>query len=122
MAVTHSQEPAMFMTRSPIDELARIRAKMGELRAREAALEVEFLENYGPGKHSGFSWELHVEQTAHRIFDISMLPDEVLNDPKYYSSRNSTRIRLDPRHETPLVLTRDSRSPGGVQLADDSRP
>ncbi|WP_114285106.1 hypothetical protein [Candidatus Halocynthiibacter alkanivorans] len=112
----------MFMTRSPIDELARIRAEMGELRAREAALEIEFLENYGPGKHSGFSWELYVEKTAHQIFDISMLPDAVLNDPKYYSSRNSTRIRLEPRHDTPLVLTRDRPGTRGIQLADNNRP
>jgi hypothetical protein len=112
----------MFMSRSPIDKLARIRAEMGELRAREAALEIELLENYGPGRHSGFCWDLHVEQTAHQIFDISMLPDEVLNDPTYYSSRNSTRIRLEPRHETPLVLTRDKRSRRGIQLVDNSRP
>lgn len=94
----------MFMTRSPVDELASIRNKIAELRAREAALEVRFLEMNDTGRFSGFNAEVVVERNSHEVFDIMKLPQEMLDDPRYYATRHVTTVRIEEREDPELAF------------------
>ncbi|WP_148087088.1 hypothetical protein [Pacificibacter maritimus] len=88
------------MSNSPVDELAQIKNSIAELRAREHALETRFVQLRNSGPFSGFAGELVIEQTAHEVFDIAKLPDTVLNDPRFYSLRQVTSVRIEPHEET----------------------
>ncbi|AVW91569.1 hypothetical protein DA792_11175 [Celeribacter baekdonensis] len=94
----------MFMTRSPADELASLRAKIAELRARETALEARFIEMNDTGRFVGFSYDVVVSRTAYQVFDISKLPDSILNDDRFYATKHVTSIRVEPRDETDAFM------------------
>lgn len=98
----------MDMRRAPADELASVRAKIAALRARESALEAAFLEMNDTGLFPGFENMVRVERNSHSVFDISKLPDAILDDPRYYATRVVTRIHIEPRDTTgPFKLYRD---------------
>jgi hypothetical protein len=94
----------MYQPNSPVDELASIRAKITELRAREATLVARFIELRDAGPFTGFSGDVVVNQAAHEVFDISKLPNAVLNDARFYSLRQVTSVRIEPHEDI------DSRS------------
>ncbi|MFT6168599.1 MAG: hypothetical protein ACJAR9_000709, partial [Celeribacter sp.] len=45
----------MYQPNSPVDELANLRARIAELRAREIVLESRFIELRDTGPFTGFS-------------------------------------------------------------------
>ncbi|NIY80352.1 MAG: hypothetical protein HWE33_07470 [Rhodobacteraceae bacterium] len=98
----------MYMTRSPVDELARLRAKIAELRAREAALEARFIEGNDTGRFPGYSWDVVVSRTSYQVFDISKLPQHILNDDRYYATKHVTSIRIEDRDESDAVIMLDA--------------
>lgn len=98
----------MYMPNSHVDELAKIRGQIAELRARETTLEARFIKQRSSGPFTGFSGYVVVDQTAHEVFDIAKLPDAMLNDTRFYSLRHVTTVRIEP-HET--VNTRSLTAP-----------
>ncbi|WP_417273469.1 hypothetical protein [Celeribacter halophilus] len=97
----------MYMTRSPVDELARLRAKIAELRAREAALEARFIECNDTGRFPGYTCDVVVSRTAYQVFDISKLPQEMLDDDRYYATKHVTSIRIEDRDDGMDVIAPD---------------
>lgn len=89
----------MYQPNSPVDELASLRAKIAELRARETVLEARFIELRESGPFTGFSGDVVVDQTTHEVFDISKLPNAVLNDTRFYSLRQVTTVRIEPHED-----------------------
>ncbi|MGC8202836.1 hypothetical protein ACP2AV_09055 [Aliiroseovarius sp. PTFE2010] len=96
----------MFMDRSPADELARIRARIAELRAREAALKAAFIEGNETGRFEGFAHDVVVQRTEQEVFDITRLPGEILENPLYYRTRFVTEVRTEPKTGAFLDLSR----------------
>jgi hypothetical protein len=94
----------MYQPNSPVDELASIRAKIAELRARETTLVARFVELRDAGPFTGFAGNVVVDQAAHDVFDISKLPTALLNDARFYSLRQVTSVRIEPHEDI------DSRS------------
>ncbi|MBW6418075.1 hypothetical protein [Celeribacter sp. PS-C1] len=94
----------MYMTRSPVDELATLRAKIAELRAREAAVEARFIEGNDTGRFPGFTCDVVVSRTAYQVFDISKLPHHILNDDRYYATKHVTSIRIEERDDSDAVI------------------
>lgn len=94
----------MFMSRTPVDELARLRAQISELRAKEAALEISFLEMNDTGRFIGFHSDVVVERNTYDVFDITKLPKSILDDKKYYAQRHVTSVRIEAREEDELPL------------------
>ncbi|PTQ72504.1 hypothetical protein [Celeribacter persicus] len=101
----------MDMSLSPVDELARLRAKLAELRAREAALEAGFLTFSGTsgtvGRYHGLTCDVVVSRTGYQVFDISKLPSEILHDARYYATKQVTSIRIEEHGEDDLPATYD---------------
>lgn len=89
----------MYQANSPVDELSNLRARIAELRARETALEARFIELRDTGPFTGFSGDVVVSQTTHEVFDISKLPNAVLNDARFYSMRQVTSVRIEPHDD-----------------------
>lgn len=110
----------MEMSLSPVDELAAIRAKIALLRARESALEARFLENNEPGVYPGFNVDVVVERTMHEVFDIAKLPNAVLNDPRYYAQKVTTRVHIEEHDDTALFLTHAHARPQGPKASHPS--
>ncbi|SFI59102.1 hypothetical protein [Celeribacter neptunius] len=107
----------MYMTRSPVDELARLRGKIAELKAREATLEARFLQGNTSGRYPGFTCDVVVSRTAYQVFDISKLPRDILDDERFYSTKHVTSIRLEEHDEDdamtvlPRAVGRDAPFP-----------
>lgn len=89
----------MYQPNSPVDELANLRARIAELRAREIVLESRFIELRDTGPFTGFSGNVVVNQTTHEVFDISKLPSTVLNDTRFYALRQITSVRIEPHDD-----------------------
>jgi len=71
---------------TPADELAEIRAEMARLQAREAALRQVFLAD--PAQPATGRWtRVEVVQTQARVFDASLLPATIRNNPAYHRDR-----------------------------------
>ncbi|TNE62953.1 MAG: hypothetical protein EP336_18570 [Rhodobacteraceae bacterium] len=92
----------MDMSLSPVDELARLRRKIAELRAREAALEAGFISSCASGRYHGLTCDLVVSHTAYQVFDISKLPPDTLGDDRYYATKQVTSIRIEEREDDAL--------------------
>lgn len=100
----------MDLSLTPVDELMQIRRSLTELRAREAALEAMFLANDAHGPFGGFTAEARVVRCLHDVLDITKLPSEIVEDPKYYATRRTTRVILEPLDfdDQPMRLVRDT--------------
>lgn len=102
----------MFMPRSPADELANLRNRIAELRAREAALEARFIEMNDEGRHIGYLADVIVERRAHDVFDITKLPPEIQNDPRFHTVKHVTSIRVEPRDTVGIDAFLELEAPG----------
>ncbi|SLN29461.1 hypothetical protein AQS8620_00913 [Aquimixticola soesokkakensis] len=90
----------MYINQTLADELAAIRARISELRAREAVIEAD-LRRAGPDvRLRGFYHDAVIERTAHSVFDISRLPLDILDDPAFQSTRVVTQVRIEARDAT----------------------
>lgn len=97
----------MATSAAPADELAEVRAQIATLRAREAALEAAFISMRDSCHFPGYANTVRVERKAHQVFDLSKLPQRVLDDPRLYITREVTRVIVEPRAAmTPLILKR----------------
>ncbi|WP_417270349.1 hypothetical protein [Celeribacter sp.] len=98
----------MDLSHSPVDELATLRRKITELRVRERMLEDAFLQTSDTGVFRGYHANVRVERSMQDVFDITKLPAHIRDDPQFLSTRVVTNVRVEPRFDTPLRLTRDS--------------
>jgi len=89
----------MYQPNCPVDELVKLRAKIAELRARETTLERRFIELRNQGTFTGFAGNVVVSHCAHDVFDISKLPETILNDPAFYARRQVTSVRIEPHED-----------------------
>lgn len=97
----------MIAHRSPVDELAYVRARIAELKAREATLRMAFLENNETGRFPGYSNDVLVQRKGQKIFDSSRLPEHIRDDPQYYRMHYATYVRVVEKEDTPLCLVRE---------------
>lgn len=85
----------MLSNRSPVDELAGIRAQIRTLKEREAVLRSGFLTGHYGTIGEGF--EVHIKNQPRREFQKEMLPDHILNNPTYWKQRTARTVVLSER-------------------------
>ncbi|WP_417241408.1 hypothetical protein [Celeribacter sp.] len=105
----------MDLSQSPVDELATLRRKITELRVRERMLEAAFLQTRDTGVFCGYRANVRIERSMQDVFDITKLPARILDDPQFQSTRVVTKVRVEPRFDAPLHLSRDTAN--GAQTA-----
>lgn len=108
----------MQIPRSPVDELATIRACIADLRSRESALEIGFLGHSDSDRFAGFSYNAVVERNSYEVFDIANLPKHILNDPRYYSRREVTTVRLEPLDDENAIKAYTTLEPPTIALPE----
>lgn len=77
------------------DALADTRAEIERLKAREAALRAAILARQGlvpPGRW----YRVEVVEKRVRVFDKTLLPDEIRQNPYYWRDRVATYVRCLP--------------------------
>lgn len=80
---------------SPADELAEIRAEITRLKAREAVLRDAFLQ--GPAQPQPGRWSrVEVVTSQTRVFDSSLLPPSIKENPRYWKPRITQIVRCLP--------------------------
>lgn len=77
------------------DELADVRAQIASLKDREAALRAAILERRGQVPDGRWSRVEVVERRA-QVFDKSLLPPDILRDPRYWRTRVSNYVKCVP--------------------------
>jgi len=81
---------------NPADELADVRAEIARLRAREAALRQMFLAD--PDQPVAGRWHrVEVVRLRHRVFDASLLPGIVRNNPLFWREKTVQAVRCVPQ-------------------------
>lgn len=76
---------------APADELELVRAELKRLRAREAALRAQVLEN--GGAEPGQDWRVEVVEQRRRTLDRAALPAEVAEDPRFWKETVSRVVK-----------------------------
>ncbi len=80
---------------NPADELADIRAEISRLKSREADLRAQFLAD--PDTITTGRWaRVEVVMTRTRVFDKTLLPSAITNDPRYWRERVTEVVRSLP--------------------------
>ena len=80
---------------SPVDELAEIRAEIARLQSREAKLCTAFLN--GAAQPVAGRWSRIELETSHdRLFDPSLLPPSIADNPRYWRPRVTQIVRCLP--------------------------
>lgn len=77
------------------DDLADTRAEIARLKQREAALRAAILERRGQVPEGRWVRIEMVEKRA-RVFDKSLLPDEIRKNPRFYRDQVTTHVRCLP--------------------------
>lgn len=80
---------------SPVDELAETRAEIARLKLREAALRQAVLD----GEVGVDRWyRAEVRETRARVFDPTLLPPQVRDNPAYWRERLTRAVKCVPVH------------------------
>lgn len=90
----------------PADELAEIRAEIARLRLREAALRAQFLRDPDLGAQGRWT-RVEVAEVWSSRLNPALLPETVLNDPRYRDERVVKTV-----HCVPLRLVASVLRPG----------
>ena len=80
------------------DELAMVRSRIAQLRAREAAL-CAALTVAGAEGRQGRGTRARVSERRMRVFDHRLLPVEVQADPDFWRERLTTEVDVQLRDE-----------------------
>jgi hypothetical protein len=80
-------------TLSPADELADIRAEIARLKAREAILRATIL---AAPPQPGRWHRVEVKEMRARVFDASLLPVQIRENPAYWRERVSQVVKCLP--------------------------
>ena len=90
----------------PADELAEIRAEIARLKLREAQLRDRLMKS----PLATLTGRFHRAEVSHAkslVFDPSLLPDDIRNDPAYWCERSQTVV-----HTLPLAAKAPPPRPG----------
>ena len=88
---------------SPADDLAELRAEIARLQQREAALEAAIRRNPELGKQGTFH-TAELSETRNRVFDPSLLPPEVQQDPRFWREQVAQVVTVTPTHSRPAAM------------------
>ena len=77
------------------DELANVRAQIGALKVKEAALRAEVLEKRGQVPEGRWARVEIVTQRAW-VIDRDALPEAIQADPRYWQERVTTVVKTPP--------------------------
>lgn len=80
-------------TLSPADELADIRAEIAKLKAREAILRTAIIAMPPP---PGRWHRVEIMEMRARVFDASLLPAQIRDNPAYWRERVSHVVKCLP--------------------------
>ncbi|RME15170.1 MAG: hypothetical protein D6801_07885 [Alphaproteobacteria bacterium] len=86
----------MLRNTHPAEELHEIRSEIRALKAREAELCAWFLSGAPPTHLRGPAHEVRIGWNRHRVFQVELLPDAILEDPTMWELRASPVIELVP--------------------------
>ena len=95
----------------PVDEFAALKAEIGRLQDRAAALRRDFLDN-GPAARFGLRSERHevlVREQFRRSLLPDRLPEHILDDPIYWDTSVSRIVTLQRLRPEPSTRTRRLR-------------
>jgi hypothetical protein len=76
---------------SPVDELAEIRAEIARLKDRESALR-DMILTAPPASLTGRWHRVEVTEQRVRMFDPSLLPPAIRENPAFWRERVQTRV------------------------------
>ncbi|MEL7092970.1 MAG: hypothetical protein AAFN94_14655 [Pseudomonadota bacterium] len=93
--VVFARGPDQMHAHSLADALSDVRAEIGRLRQREAALRAAILAKRGQVPPGRWNRVEIVEQRA-RIFDRTLLPREIASNPAYFRDRVTTYVKCLP--------------------------
>lgn len=80
---------------SPADELADLRADISRLKLLESALRTKILAS--PETNAIGRWHrIEVLETKRLVFDATLLPAALRDDPRYYRDRVTQIVRVLP--------------------------
>ncbi|MEM0922058.1 MAG: hypothetical protein AAGI13_03380 [Pseudomonadota bacterium] len=91
----------------PADELGLLRAEIKRLKARETELRDQFREM---GRVSpGAEYTVEVVEQRRRVFDRSLLPADILEDPRYWKEivTQIVKVRLRDQESASEALIDD---------------
>ena len=91
------------------DELADVRAQIGQLKLREAALRAEVLEKRGQVPDGRWARVEIVTQRAW-VIDREALPEAIRANPRYWHERVTTIVKTPP-------LQAEKRAHGAARMA-----
>jgi hypothetical protein len=113
----------MFMPHTTVDEIANLRQKITELRVREMALEKRLVSKANANTFIGLTANARIEMNVHDVFDVSKLPADILDDPKYYTARQVTSLRIEPHDDMKDVSSfADQTAPTPSAIREMVRP
>jgi len=109
----------MLSNQLPADELAQIRDKIYNLRAREEELRLCFTEDCENGRFEGCSHDVVVQLHTRRVLQKSRLPAAILNDPRYFTEKSTPVVRVVERVEPRLPFGfAENSNPFGAENFD----
>lgn len=80
----------------PADELADLRRQIARLKKREADLRDAFLTCADLGALEGSTHRVVIKTTRAKVFDKSLLPTVIQSDPRFFTTREQTRVCVLP--------------------------
>ena len=80
-------------TLSPADELADIRAEIAKLKAREAVLRLAII---AVPPQPGRWHRVEIKELHARVFDATLLPAQIRNNPAYWRARVTHVVKCLP--------------------------
>ncbi|MCA0045315.1 hypothetical protein [Celeribacter litoreus] len=99
--ISASQTPQLRMI-ATVDALAEVRSELAKLRQREAEL-CDEIRGYATEKHSdrvaGTQCDVVIETRCPKRLRPEVLPQEILNDPRYFSEAAEQVVLLAPRRQ-----------------------
>jgi hypothetical protein len=99
-------------TLSPADELADLRAEIAKLKAREAALRTLII---AMPPQPGRWHRIEIKEMRARVFDATLLPPQIRENPAYWRERVSQVVKclpviLNPVHRAGWPIQRESNA------------
>lgn len=80
---------------APADELAEIRAEIARLKLREAQLRDRLVKS-PLATLIGRTNRVEITRSVTRVFDASLLPDDIRQNPAYWRDRHQTVVQTLP--------------------------
>ncbi|WP_424941931.1 hypothetical protein [Aliiroseovarius crassostreae] len=80
----------------PAEELADLRRQISRLRKRESELREAFLSCEDPDMLEGSTHRVVIKTTRAKVFDTSLLPPVIQSDPRFFTTREQTRVCVLP--------------------------